>query len=48
MWLFYFIQISDEDGKVTSIKPTSDEMTDNESVNNTETLSSEGKTHRNI
>ena len=48
MWLFYFIQISDEDGKVTSIKPTSDEMMDNESVNNTEMLSSEGKTHRNI
>ena len=48
MWLFCFIQISDEDGKVTSTEPTSDEIMDNKSFNGTETLSSEGKKNKNI
>ena len=48
MRLFCFIQISDEDGKVTSTEPTSDEIMDNKSFNETETLSSEGKKHKNI
>ena len=43
-----FIPITDEDGKTSSTKPTSDKMMDNEAVNSTKTLSSEGKKLRNI